>query len=145
MTVGIAQRFWLRVEQERVAKGMTKEALSTATARHTPDGKVIPRSTIDNLRTTTRPPQPRIVFAIADALGLDRTEAAELAGVLPARTADDIDVRRAIESSPTFTAVQKTALLELVDAMDAANRARGGGTDRGHTDRGRSANQEPAV
>lgn len=123
MAEGVAQRFWLRVEQQRVELGWTKDRLSVETAAHTADGKVIPRSTIDNLRTSSRAPQPRIVHALADVLGIDRKEAEVLAGLIPATRPDTQSVRQAIETSTTFSLAQKRALLETIDAMEAANRA----------------------
>lgn len=82
MAEGIALEFWLRVERERVAKDWSASRLSTETARYTPTGKPIPRSTIDNLKTSTRAPQPYIVRALTSALGIDYEEGAILAGTL---------------------------------------------------------------
>lgn len=140
MAEGVAQRFWLRVEQQRVELGWTKDRLSVETAGHTADGKVIPRSTIDNLRTSSRAPQPRIVHALADALKIDRKEAEVLAGLIPATRPDTQSVRQAIETSATFSLAQKRALLETIDAMEAANRA-----TRPAADGGRSDDQQQAV
>lgn len=123
MAEGVAQAFWLRIERERIKAGWTKDRLSTETAGHTGDGRPIPRSTIDNLRTSTRAPQPRIVHALADAVKLDRGEAEELAGLIPPTVRPgQMSVRQAIEASPLFSDAQKRALLETVDAMEAANR-----------------------
>ncbi len=82
----------------------------------------IARSTVNNLRTSTRPPLLRIVNALADAVGLDRVEAAQLAGLLPAEPdASGISVRAAIAASPVYTQAQKDALLAMVDVLDQAN------------------------
>lgn len=116
---GVAHDFWLLIERARVERGLTKLELSEAAG--------IPRPTIDNLRTSTRPPQPRIVHALADAVDVDRTEAAQLAGLLPRTSTDGISVRDAILASPSYTAAQKDALLAMVDVLDEANQ----GLDRG--------------
>lgn len=113
---GVAYDFWLRLEQARVHNQLTKADL------HERSG--IARTTIDNLRTSTRTPQARIVHALADAVGLDRDEANRLAGLIPPeRTEADSTVRNAIATSTVYTPQQKEALLAMVDALDEANRA----------------------
>lgn len=124
MASGVAERFWLRIEQERIALGWTKDRLSIETKRYTPDKKAIPRSTIDNLRSSTRVPQPRIVNALADAVALDRVEAAQLAGLLPPTVDARVSARQAVILDPTFTDRQRAALLEEIDAYTALNEAR---------------------
>lgn len=109
---GAAHAFWRRLEKKRIALEWTKSRLSQETIKHTADGHPIPRTTIDRLRTQTRPPHPRIVNALADAVGLDRDEAAVLAGLIPPAPPP--------EPEPLFTEAQKRAVLA---AMDAANRA----------------------
>ena len=111
----MAYPFWARVEDERATKGWNKAELAERVG--------LPRSTIDNLKTGTRAPQPRIVNALADAVGLDRAQAHQLAGIVPAKADDSADVRRAIEASTAYTETQKRLLLETVDALDAINSA----------------------
>lgn len=111
---GVAYRFWLRLEQARYDQQMSKHQLHEKTG--------VARSTIDNLKTSARPPAARIVHALADAVGLDRTDAARLAGLLPARLDPGVSVRDAIAASADYTPDQKQALLGMVDALDAANR-----------------------
>lgn len=43
----------------------------------------IARNTIDRWRTQPKPPQAGTVIAVADALGMDRTQALQLGGVMP--------------------------------------------------------------
>lgn len=85
---GVAYAFWERIEREQYAQGLTQREVVKRSG--------IPASTINNLKDSTRPPQPRIVHAIADALGIDRDEAAQLAGrsqtpTPPADLDDDYD------------------------------------------------------
>lgn len=122
---GVAYAFWLRVEQERADKGWSKTELAEAATRRAGPGSRIHRPTIDNLRTGTRAPQPRIVNALADALGIERHEAHQLAGIVDAPRGDSANVREAVEFSTAYTDAQKQMLLELVDALDAANAAQG--------------------
>lgn len=63
-----------RVLQEVALKGWTKSELRHKTG--------VARSTVEAWATQPRPPQPRTVNAVADALGIDRTEALRLAGIL---------------------------------------------------------------
>ncbi|HEX6681665.1 MAG TPA: helix-turn-helix transcriptional regulator [Candidatus Limnocylindrales bacterium] len=112
---GVAYPFWVRVEDERAAKGWNKAELAERVR--------LPRSTIDNLKTGSRAPQPRIVNALADALDIDRSEAHQLAGIVPTKADQSADVRRAIETSTAYTETQKQMLLETVDALDAINAA----------------------
>ncbi len=113
----MAYGFWLRLEQARYEQRLSKADLHERTG--------IARTTIDNLQTSTRPPQPRIVHALADALGIDRTEAARLAGLLPTQHDPAVDVRAAIAASTAYTPQQKEALLATVDVFDQANRTGG--------------------
>lgn len=82
------------------------------------DGPSPARNTLDNLKTTTRAPQPRIVRAIADVLGIDWQLAQELAGLVPRATSTEVDVRDAIERSAAYSDRQKGALLGLLDFLD---------------------------
>lgn len=116
---GVAYAFWLRLDQARVDQHKTQRDLVIATG--------IPASTINNLQWSTRPPQPRIVFALADALGIPHDEAKRLAGLAPPEASVDLpDVREAIRNDVRrgiFTEEQGRVLLDLVAAMDAANDA----------------------
>jgi transcriptional regulator with XRE-family HTH domain len=48
----------------------------------------IARNTINAWETQPRPPQARTVMAVADALGMDRIEALQLAGIVPGVTVE---------------------------------------------------------
>ncbi len=111
---GVAHSLWLRIEELRLARGMTKDDLHKASG--------VAKTTIDDLRSRTRAPHVRTVHALADAVGLDRTEATRLAGLLPARPDPGISVRDAIAASADYTPEQKRALLAIVDEFDAGNR-----------------------
>jgi len=95
--------------------------------------------TINRLRTQENPPKAETIHALAEALAavliqegkleptqVDqfRDELAVMAGRLQPATDDPIPVREAIERSSVYTREQKTALLAMVDALDAANRDR---------------------
>jgi hypothetical protein len=121
----VAYALWARVEQERASKGWSKTELADEATRKAGSGQRIHRPTIDNLRTSTRAPQPRIVNALADALGIDRTEAHQLAGIGAPAPDETADVRAAIRKSRAYSDAQKQMLLEMVDALDAANAAQG--------------------
>lgn len=107
-----AHAFWRRLEEKRIALEWTKVRLSQETIKYTHNGRPITRATIDRLRTGKHPPQPRVVHALADAVGLDRKEAHVLAGLIPPPPPPP--------PSPLFTEAQKRAVLE---AMEQANRA----------------------
>lgn len=111
---GVAYRFWWRMEAARTALEMSKTELAAVSG--------IPRSTFDNLQTSTRPPQARIVHALADALSIPRDEADELAGLRPgAVNATDSGVVAAIETSNVYSDEQKQLLLDLIRTIDQAN------------------------
>lgn len=119
---GPAYEFWLRVERERVRRDWSQEELSRRTS--------VPPSTLNRLRVNS--PRTSTVNALADALGIDRIEAAQLAGLLrppperPDRTAArPASVRDAILADPLYTDEQRQALITMVDAIEAANRGRG--------------------
>lgn len=112
---GVAHRFHVRIERERITRGMSKDALASRVG--------VSRGTLDQLAWIVNPPQPATIMAIADALDIDRDEAAELAGLLPAAYDDSsAPVREAIASNPAFTDDQRTTLLQMVAIIDAANR-----------------------
>jgi transcriptional regulator with XRE-family HTH domain len=119
---GPAYELWLRVERERVRRDWSQEELSRRTG--------IPPSTINRIRT--RGARTSTVNTLADVLGIDRIEAAQLAGLLPPpperpdRTAArPASVRDAILADPLYTDEQRQALITMVDAIEAANRGRG--------------------
>ncbi len=111
---GVPYRFWLRVNRERSERRWSWDRVSEETARYTPDGKAIPRSTIANWRTSTRRPSLRLVYAVADALGIDRVEAREIAGHPPDAQASDAAVAPRLAS----------AIQELMDADDISLEAK---------------------
>src|SRR4051794_31731589 len=119
---GVAYSLWRRIEDKRLELSWTKTQLSEAAG--------LPRSTFNDLERTTRPPQPRIVHAYADAVGLDRVEAERLAGLRPIDNGAGagVSVREAIQRSDTLTPDNKRTLLSVLDALEAANRAAGPGT-----------------
>lgn len=135
---GVAYDFWARLEKERTALGWSKFELFERVRDHVGEGPAPARSTIDNLRTSSRPPQARIVNAIADVLGIPRDEAHILANLTdPPRERGSDDVRAAIEASAVYTDAQRRMLLDLVDLIDQANtpgnihNRSGGRTDTG--------------
>jgi hypothetical protein len=118
---GVAYPLWLRVEQERIRLGLTKMELWQRMKAAAPDdAPAVSRGTIDNLRDSTRAPQPRIVHALADALGIDRDEAAQLAGLVPSALSGNTSVRESIVASSVYTDAEKQVLLGLLDVLDAA-------------------------
>jgi hypothetical protein len=126
---GIAYEFWLRVERERASRGMTKVDMWNAMKARAGDGLTPARSTIDNLRDSTRAPAPRIVKALADVLDIPWAEAQELAGLVPRSGSSEIDVRDAISRSSSYTKDEKQALLRLLDVLDAAKSNRPSGRE----------------
>lgn len=121
---GVAYRFWLRIERERADQGMTKTDLWNAMKARAGDGPSPARSTMDNLRDSTRAPQPRIVRALAEVLGIPWQEAQELAGLVPPATSAEVDVRDAIARSEVYNDAEKNALLGLLDVLDAGRDTR---------------------
>ena len=120
---GVAYDFWLRVRNEQAARGWTDVELQERSG--------IPRGTVDRLAKGKRPPLARVVNSLADALGIDRTEAYRLAGRVPAadeaeaeQPASAVSVREAIQTDPIYTDEQRQAMLQLVDIFEQANRAR---------------------
>jgi len=112
---GVAHALWLRVRAEQAARGWNDVELQ----RHSG----IPRGTVDRLRRGKRPPQPRVVNALADVLGIDRGEAHRLAGLVPDRPAPgQVSVREAILADPTYTEEQRRTMLALVDLIEKTNR-----------------------
>lgn len=143
--VGVALQFWLRIERERVARGWSSSRLSTETARWTPTGRPIPRSTIDNLRVSTRAPQPYIVQALSNALGIDyEEEGAVLAGLLPAGgDAAQSDVPPAIKKLELLSDAQQKLVESVIDELLAASQAKP--RTRRRSDTGRSDDERRAI
>lgn len=81
MRHGRAYPLWMAIEERRAALGWSRRGLARMTVHHTGTGEPIPERAVDALRTDRRVPPPGIVFALADTVGLDRDEAAALAGV----------------------------------------------------------------
>lgn len=69
-----AHGLYLRVMERLALTGMTKTELRKRTG--------VARSTIDSWATQATPPQARTVNKVADALGINRVEALQLAGIL---------------------------------------------------------------
>lgn len=99
-TRGPAYGLYRRVLQEVALKGWTKVELREQTG--------VARSTVEAWASQPRPPQPRTVNAVADALGIPREEALRLAGVLTDApeevTVVPESIRRAIRAAAGETA-----------------------------------------
>jgi len=108
----VAWPLWARIKKVIADKGWNSLELQERTG--------IARQTVGNLEVSTRAPQARIVNQIADALGIDRYEAHQLAGLVPD---EGITVRAAIESSTLFSDTQKQALLAKIADFETENRA----------------------
>jgi transcriptional regulator with XRE-family HTH domain len=114
---GVAYSFWVLIEETRARRGLSKRALAQASG--------IPASTMDNLATSTRPPLPRVVNALIDALGLDRDEAYRLAGTTPQpdepdggpETLEDLCDR--VRRNPRLSDARKKMILSLIEAQEA--------------------------
>jgi transcriptional regulator with XRE-family HTH domain len=118
---GIAYPLYERVERERVLRGWSSTKLHQETG--------VSRSTIAKWRTQQRPPQPATVFVVADRLGIDRTEALSLAGILTdisqaGPDVPDTPARQAILTRPGLTERDRKIALAVYDALSAAAEAR---------------------
>ena len=111
-TAGVARRFWERLQREINKQGITQNELVTRSG--------IPASTINNLKTSTRPPLARIVKDLAGALKIPVDEAMILAG-REAPPLQDIDLREAITQSAELSKAGRTALLAMYDALQATH------------------------
>jgi transcriptional regulator with XRE-family HTH domain len=80
---GVAYEFWLKIENERVTRNWTQVELAKRAG--------LPTSTLNRLKMSTRKPYASTVARLADALNLDRTEAARLAGIVPNDNTPDLD------------------------------------------------------
>ncbi|WP_433793965.1 helix-turn-helix domain-containing protein [Actinoplanes sp. CA-252034] len=122
---GVAWAFWRHVKDAQADVPLTDTELQRLSG--------IARTTIDRLETGKRPPQARVVHALADALHIDRDQALREAGLKPgadgenAEPASDLDsIYKLVENEPSYTEDQRNALLLLMRTFDAVN--------RGHTD-----------
>lgn len=116
MGSGVALPLWRRIEDERLSRGWTKTQLAEVSG--------LPRSTYNDLQNTSRAPLPRIVHAFADAVGLDRTEAEQLAGLRPKNAGQTASVRDAIQASEVLTDSNKRTMIALYEQLSEANAAR---------------------
>jgi transcriptional regulator with XRE-family HTH domain len=109
---GVAYEFWVRVERARVARQMSKTELAELAG--------VSRPTIDRMETTTRAPVARNVHRIADALGIPREEAEQLAGLVPPDRSDPVAesaTLRALETDPTLSPEHRALLRETAIAL----------------------------
>lgn len=112
---GVAFPLW-RLVQERAAElGLNGVQLAERVG--------LRRATIDNLRTSSRSPQPRIVEALVSGLQLDRREAFQAAGRIPPDGVEGGDDLRDLIARSQYTPAQREALLEALDAFDSFNRS----------------------
>lgn len=115
---GVAYELWTAVEDERLRRGWTKTELAERVG--------LPRTTLNNLEVSPKPPLPRTVHAIADALGWRREDAEVWAGLRRRRPRKDgISVREAVMRDPIYTESQRQTMLELLDLFERANRQAG--------------------
>jgi transcriptional regulator with XRE-family HTH domain len=122
MGSGVAYPFWRRIEDKRLERGWTKTELA--------DRSGLPRSTYNDLQNTSRAPLPRIVHAYADAVGVPREEAEQLAGLRPRTAGHSVDVRDAIASDDVLTDSNKRTMIELYEQLTVINGARTVSADR---------------
>lgn len=122
---GVAYDFWLRVRSEQAARGWTDSEL------HARSG--ISRTTIDRLAKGKRPPQARVVNALAETLDIERDEAHQLAGLIPRRSTEPepaqprVSVREAIMQETAYDDRTRHLMLQLVELIENAT---GGGNGR---------------
>lgn len=111
---------WRRVDDLRKQHGWNKSELARRAGEAAGLDHPMRTHTIDNLRTSTRQPDPWIVNALADAVGLDRAVAHRLA-----QGADDEapTVPQSIRASKRLSERQKVLLLNLYDELVSANDA----------------------
>jgi DNA-binding XRE family transcriptional regulator len=82
----------------------------------------LPRNTLNNLEDSPKPPLPRTVHTIADALRIDRIKAERLAGLRPTPAAEgDVSAREAVRRDPIYTEKQRETMLELMDIFEQTN------------------------
>ncbi|MFY1588950.1 helix-turn-helix domain-containing protein [Micromonospora sp. WMMD734] len=119
---GPAFAFWRRMRAEQAARDWTDSEL------HRQSG--VSRNTIKDLGIRTRV-EAATISALADALGIPRREAYELAGIVPPE--DDpqpidtvaVDARLAILHDPIYSDEQREAMLTLHDLFANTNRDKG--------------------
>lgn len=115
---GVAYNFWLRVKTEQAARGWNDVELQNRSG--------IPRGTVDRLAKGKRPPQARVVNALAEALEIDATEAHQLAQIVPRQPQSGaMSVRDAIMHDPNYTEKQRQTMLELIEIFEQANTGEG--------------------
>ena len=116
---GVAWPFWKRLKDAQADIPMTDVELHKASG--------VARSTVDRLETGKRPPQARVIHALADAVHIDRDEALRLAGLKRnEESPSTTDVRRAVESSSAYTPEQRAMLLQMMETFDQVNRGSAG-------------------
>jgi transcriptional regulator with XRE-family HTH domain len=116
---GPAYAFWDRIQDELAAQGMSQAELVRRTG--------IAATVITSLKTSPprdRAARERNVTALADALGIDRTEARRLAGLVPSGD-KPVDLRDAIRAQTDYNDDEKKALIGLLDVLDASKRSAG--------------------
>ena len=102
--VGVAVRLYERVERERALKGWSWTRLQRETG--------VARSTFAKWQTQPQPPQPATVNAVADALGIGRAEALELAGILIEDVGDpECTFERSIQQEEKLSAADKRTVI----------------------------------
>lgn len=112
---GVAYELWAWLERVRVTRNWSKTKLAEVTD--------LDRTTLNRLKDSVHPPQAKTINAIVERLGLDRERVMIAAGILQAPPFTDETVRDAIAGSKVYSASQRRVLLEIVDALDRANRA----------------------
>lgn len=116
---GPAYAFWDRIQDELATQGMSQAELVRRTG--------VAATVINSLKTSPprdRAARERNVTTLADALGIDRAEARQLAGLAPSANRP-VDVRDAIYKSPDYNDDEKKALIGLLDVLDASKRSAG--------------------
>ncbi len=118
---GVAWAFWRHVKDAQADVPLTDVELQKLSG--------VARTTIDRLETGQRPPQARVVHALADALHIDRNVALREAG-LKRHEADEDDQKQndhaklyeMVENASGYTRDQRQALLLMMKTFEAANR-----------------------
>jgi transcriptional regulator with XRE-family HTH domain len=117
---GVAWPFWKRLKDAQADIPLTDTELQRLSG--------VARTTVDRLEHGKRPPQARVIHALADAVHIDRDEALRLAGLkADEQPPDTADVRRAVEASSTYTPEQRAMLLQMMDTFDQVNRGSASG------------------
>lgn len=110
----MAYPFWVRVNARMVELGLLQTEFAERSG--------IPSQTMNRLKTLRRKPRVGTVHALADAAGIPRDEAEQLAGLVPTpATGGSADVRAAVIASAAYTEDQRVMLLQLIDLLDRVN------------------------